>query len=96
MRNVFRMLGSLYSSWRFIFEVDPEAPVTHLPRSGAGRSESPEEELHRMREARAQTQEKVKHFRTLALGTLARSYEESLRAIERRIQALEMNQRPAA
>ena len=96
MRNVFRMLGSLYSRWRFIPEIDPEAPIAHLPRPVSGRSESPGEELHRMTEARTQTQQKIKHFRTLALGTLAHGYEESLQAIERRIQALEIRQRPAA
>ena len=96
MRNIFHILGSLYSRWTFTPEIDSEAPIENPPRPAAGRSESPEEELHRMRKANAQAREKIKYFRKSALRTLARGYEESLQAIGRRIQALEIRQRPAS
>ena len=66
------------------------------PDVGRRKKRVPGEELDRMTEARAQIQEKTRHFRILAHEKPARGYQESLRDIECRIHALEMNRRPRA
>ena len=96
MRHLIRMLSSLISNWRSAEETLPSAPVSRAPSVLPRRIESPQEELARMREARAHAKEKIKTFRTFRTEAMARDCEQSLHAIERRMRALEMNLRRAA
>jgi hypothetical protein len=86
MSRILVALGALYRRWKYVEEAAPESsPV----------KEAPCEELERLRKAALRERRALEDFRRYRCHALAREREASIRFLEARIQALEMNLRRA-
>ena len=83
MAKVLGLLADLYRRWRFV----EEEPAT---ASQGERVRTPSDERTRLQRAVERDRKMVEHYRRSGCETLARDREASVRAMERRIQALEM------
>ena len=83
MTRVLGMLANLYRRWRFVEDVAPTA-------SQADRVRTPSDERTRLARAVERDRKMVDHYRRNGCETLARDREASVRAMERRIQAMEL------
>jgi hypothetical protein len=84
MTRVLGLLAGLYRRWKFVEEEAPTASNVERSRS------SPEDERTRLKKAVERDRKMVDHYRRNGCETLARDREASVRAMERRIQAMEL------
>jgi hypothetical protein len=85
MRALWTALVGVYTRWKFVEEDAPS------PASGPGKaSESPQEEIARLRQVIAREQRNLQTFVRFNCAALAGPVESSIRAMESRIRALEM------
>ena len=81
-------LNSLSSKKRVDSNVEP-GTVRRENRSFPRKAETPQEELHRLRVAYHHESEKIITFRKFGMNEMIRTTEETLRAIDRRMKALD-------
>ena len=85
MRALWSTLMGVYTRWKF---VEDEAPVASASSSRA--SESPQDEIVRLRQTIARERRNLQTFVRFNCAALAGPVESSIRAMESRIRALEM------
>jgi len=85
MRALWSALVGVYTRWKFVEE---EAPARGA--SSAKSSESPEDEISRLKETISRERRNLQTFLRFNCATLAGPVESSIRAMESRIRALEM------
>ena len=88
MRALLSVLTQVYTRWRFVEDTD--APSPKSAPSGA-----PGDEIARLQVAIERERQNLEYFRRFDCGTLARSCESSIRAMEGRIRAAELGSRKA-
>jgi len=86
MRSFWTALKGVYTRWRFVEEAD--APGATGSRRKA--TETPEEEVQRLRAAIQRERRNLVSFQRFDCGALAGPCESSIRAMESRIRALEL------
>ncbi|MBI3854873.1 MAG: hypothetical protein HY293_04200 [Planctomycetes bacterium] len=87
MRTLWSALAGVYARWKFVEEVEAAAPAASRRKT----SESPAEEIARLRQAIAREQRNLEYFRRFDCAALAGPCASSIRVMETRIQALEMS-----
>lgn len=88
MRAIWTALVGVYVRWKFVEETEsaPEAARTR------GRTQTGADELHRLRDAISREQGNLRSFERYECRALAGPCEASIRALESRIRALELQQ----
>ena len=86
MRALWSALMGVWSRWKYVEEED--APSASGSRRKA--SETPQEEIARLRRTIDRERRNLKEFQRFSCGALAGPCEDSIRAMEARIHALEM------
>lgn len=86
MKALWSALMGAYSRWRFVEESDAPSPAASRRKS----SETPQEEIARLRQTIARERRNLAEFTRFECGALAGPCEASIRAMESRIHALEL------
>ena len=86
MKALWTALAGVYARWRFVEDVESPAG----PRSAPAASETPKDEISRLRQTIARERRNLADFLRFDLRALAGPCESSIRAMESRIRALEM------
>ena len=85
MRAMWNALVGIYTRWKFVEEEAADAPA-----APSKASESPQDEIARLRQTIARERRNLQTFVRFNCATLAGPVESSIRAMESRIRALEM------
>jgi hypothetical protein len=91
MRSILASLMNAYTKWRFVEDTDGGAPAT--ARTAA--TETPKDEVTRLRAAIARERRNLESFVRFNCAALAGPCEDSIRAMEGRLRALEFSARRA-
>jgi hypothetical protein len=87
MRALWSALVGVYTRWKFVEDEAPSRPV-----ASSKSSETPGEEIARLRQTIARERRNLETFIRFNCAALAGPLEGSIRAMESRIRALEMRQ----
>ena len=86
MSRIWSALVTAYTRWRFVEDADDATEA----KSKRPATETPEEEIRRLRRTIAREQANLADFRRYDCRALASPLESSIRAMESRIRALEL------
>lgn len=91
MRTLLAALKDAYARWRFVEDTDDPAPARTRPAA----ADAPKDEATRLRAAIARERRNLDSFVRFNCASLAGPCEDSIRAMESRLRALELSSRRA-
>ena len=90
MKALLSTLVGIYTRWRYVEDTGPAAPPASRPAA-----ESPKDEVVRLRASLERERRNLQSYIRFNCSALAGPCEQSIRAMEGRLRALEMFQRRA-